>query len=322
MLKKLRIATRNSPLALWQAEFVKSKLCEYYPALTVELIGMTTRGDQILDRSLSKVGGKGLFIKELEHALLNKTADIAVHSMKDVTVDFPEGLALTTILKRHDCRDAFVSNHFGGFTELPANARVGTSSLRRQTQLKALRPDLQWLDLRGNVNTRLQKLDDGQFDAIILATAGLERLGLAERIKERLETTTSLPAAGQGAIGIEARANDDDILQLLKPLEDALTTQCVQAERAVNRHLGGGCQVPIAAYAWIEQQPSQQVLELHALVGQIDGKKILRSQGVIPLTGQATEDSAAIEQLGLQVAVALKEQGAEKIISSVYGIDG
>ena len=247
--KTLKIATRQSPLALWQANYVKDRLQQQYPDLTVELVPMVTKGDVILDSPLAKIGGKGLFVKELENALLNKEADIAVHSMKDVPMQFPEGLGLAVICQREDPRDAFVSHSYRTFTELPQGAVVGTSSLRRQCQLKALRPDLDIRSLRGNVGTRLSKLDNGDYDAIILASAGLIRLGLADRIASFIDIEQSLPAAGQGAVGIECRTDDVQVQALLAPLADAETTYCVRAERAMNNHLQGGCQVPIGGYA-------------------------------------------------------------------------
>ena len=239
VLKTLKIATRQSPLALWQANFVKDQLEKFHPTLSVELVPMVTKGDVILDSPLAKIGGKGLFVKELENALLEKRADIAVHSMKDVPMEFPEGLGLSVICKREDPRDAFVSNTYRSLDELPQGAIVGTSSLRRQCQLKQLRPDLDIRSLRGNVGTRLSKLDNGEYDAIILASAGLIRLGLAERIASFIEVEQSLPAAGQGAVGIECRVDDEEVKALLAPLSDATTTTCVLAERAMNTRLQG-----------------------------------------------------------------------------------
>ncbi|MCG8534376.1 MAG: hydroxymethylbilane synthase, partial [Pseudomonadales bacterium] len=248
----LRIATRKSPLALWQAEYVKSRLEQAHSGLTVELIGMTTKGDVILDTPLAKVGGKGLFVKELEVAMLEKRADIAVHSMKDVPVEFPEGLGLVVICEREDPRDAFVSNHYNSIDELPQGAVLGTCSLRRQAQVRERRPDLKIVDLRGNVNSRLQKLDDGQFDAIILAAAGLKRLGFDKRIRRAMPAEESLPAVGQGAVGIECRLDDAETIALLQTLSDTDTTARVMAERAMNNRLEGGCQVPIAGYSELE----------------------------------------------------------------------
>ncbi|RDE86502.1 hydroxymethylbilane synthase [Aggregatibacter kilianii] len=304
--KTLKIATRQSPLALWQANYVKDSLQQLYPDLTVELVPMVTKGDVILDSPLAKIGGKGLFVKELENALLNKEADIAVHSMKDVPMQFPEGLGLAVICKREDPRDAFVSNSYRTFSELPRGAVVGTSSLRRQCQLKALRPDLDIRSLRGNVGTRLSKLDNGDYDAIILASAGLIRLGLADRIASFIEVEQSLPAAGQGAVGIECRTDDVQVKQLLAPLADAETTCCVLAERAMNNHLQGGCQVPIGGYAVLQQGQ----LYLRALVGDVDGSKIIRAEGK-----SAVENA---DVLGVQIAEQLLAQGADKILQSIY----
>jgi hydroxymethylbilane synthase len=301
----LRIATRKSPLALWQAEHVRNILLQAHPDLTVVLVEMTTKGDKILDTPLAKIGGKGLFVKELEQGLLQGDADIAVHSMKDVPVDFPAGLHLPIIMNRADPRDAFVSNLYPNFQSLPHNAIVGTSSLRRQSQLLALRPDVQIRSLRGNVGTRLSKLDAGEFDAIILASAGLDRLGLAARIRERLAPTMMLPAIGQAAIGIECRQDDDNTRQLLAPLHDETTRHCVTAERAINARLGGGCQVPIAGFA--ELIDSQIILR--GLVADVTGQRILRSEK----WGTVTQ---AIE-LGQQVAEALLAQGAQEILDAL-----
>ena len=304
--KTLKIATRQSPLALWQANYVKDRLQQLYPDLTIELVPMVTKGDVILDSPLAKIGGKGLFVKELENALLNKEADIAVHSMKDVPMQFPEGLGLAVICQREDPRDAFVSHSYRTFAELPQGAVVGTSSLRRQCQLKALRPDLDIRSLRGNVGTRLSKLDNGDYDAIILASAGLIRLGLADRIASFIDVEQSLPAAGQGAVGIECRTDDVQVHALLAPLADAETTYCVRAERAMNNHLQGGCQVPIGGYAVLQQGQ----LYLRALVGDIDGSRIIRAEGK-----SAVENA---EVLGVQIAEQLLAQGADKILQSIY----
>ena len=304
--KTLKIATRQSPLALWQANYVKDRLQQLYPDLIVELVPMVTKGDVILDSPLAKIGGKGLFVKELENALLNKEADIAVHSMKDVPMQFPEGLGLAVICKREDPRDAFVSNSYRTFDELPQSAVVGTSSLRRQCQLKALRPDLDIRSLRGNVGTRLSKLDNGDYDAIILASAGLIRLGLEDRIASFIEVEQSLPAAGQGAVGIECRTDDVQVKQLLAPLADAETTCCVLAERAMNNHLQGGCQVPIGGYAVLQQGQ----LYLRALVGNVDGSQIIRAEG------KSAVKNADV--LGVQIAEQLLAQGADKILQSIY----
>ena len=307
MTQRVRIATRKSALALWQAEYVKARLEFFHPGLVVELVPMSTQGDKILDTPLAKIGGKGLFVKELETAMLEDRADIAVHSMKDVPVEFPEGLMLSTICEREDPRDAFVSNHFSNLAQLPQGAVVGTSSLRRQCQIKALRPDLQIRDLRGNVNTRLAKLDAGEFDAIILAAAGLIRLGFNTRIAAYLPVNQSLPANGQGAVGIECRSDDAAVRALLAPLEHTATRQAVLAERAMNRALQGGCQVPIGAFAEIDGDK----LYLRGLVGQLDGQQIL----------QAEVHGAAIdgEALGQQLAGMLLAQGAGAILAAVYG---
>ena len=301
----VRIATRKSPLALWQANYVKAELEKNYPGLQVELLPMSTRGDKILDSPLAKVGGKGLFVKELEEALLRNEADLAVHSMKDVPVEFPDGLCLATICQREDPRDAFVSNHFASIDALPSGARVGTSSLRRQCQLRARRPDLQVLDLRGNVNSRLAKLDAGDYDAILLAAAGLKRLGLEARITALLECGESLPANGQGAVGIECRSTDTELLTLLSRLEDKGTRQRVMAERAMNRSLQGGCQVPIGAYAELQGDE----LWLRGLVGSIDGQRILRAE----IRGPVSD----AETLGVKVAGALLAQGADKLLAEI-----
>lgn len=307
--KTIRIATRKSALALWQAEYVKAQLELNHPDLNVELVPMSTKGDKILDTPLAKVGGKGLFVKELETAMLEGRADIAVHSMKDVPVEFPEGLELNTICVREDPRDAFVSNKFASFDELPENAVVGTSSLRRQCQLRELRPDLQIKDLRGNVNTRLAKLDNDEYDAIILAAAGLVRLEMPERIAAYIEPEVSLPANGQGAVGIECRSEDQEVKDLLACLEHSETRYRVLAERAMNRKLEGGCQVPIGAYATIDGD----TLYLRGLVGAIDGSTILRDE----VTGPKTQ----YEQLGAELGQKLLSQGADKILAEVYGRD-
>ncbi|MEP6388642.1 MAG: hydroxymethylbilane synthase [Halioglobus sp.] len=306
MPSNLTIATRESPLALWQANYVQARLEEAHPGLQVSLLGMTSRGDQLLDVPLAKVGGKGLFVKELETALLDGSADIAVHSMKDVPMEFPEGLGLSVICEREDPSDAFVSNHFSGLSELPPGSVVGTSSLRRECQLRARRPDLQVKFLRGNVNTRLRKLDDGEYDAIILASAGLIRLEMSGRIREALSVEDSLPAGGQGAVGIELRMSDERVQNLLTPLHHEPTAQRVRAERAVNRHLQGGCQVPIACYA---DFTAEGALYLRALVGSPDGSKVLRAE--------ATGDPEEGEAIGVAVATQLLEQGAGAILAQV-----
>ncbi|MDY0005521.1 MAG: hydroxymethylbilane synthase [Spongiibacteraceae bacterium] len=303
----IRIATRSSPLAVWQAEFVRAELQRHHPGLAVELVSFTTRGDKLLDTPLAKIGGKGLFVKELETAMLEDKADIAVHSMKDVPMAFPDGLALSVICAREDPSDAFVSNQFADVDALPAGACVGTSSLRRQCQLRARRPDLVIRDLRGNVQTRLRKLDAGEYDAIILATAGLLRLDMASRIRARLAVTDCLPAGGQGAVGIELRSDDHVTRQLIAPLHHADTASRVIAERALNRHLQGGCQVPIACYAELEGDQ----LWLRGLVGAVDGSRLLRAEARAP--------RAEAEALGIAVAEALLAQGAGAILADVYG---
>ncbi|QLB16699.1 hydroxymethylbilane synthase [Mannheimia varigena] len=302
----LRIATRQSPLALWQANFVKDELEKYFPELSVELVTMVTKGDVILDTPLAKIGGKGLFVKELELALLENRADIAVHSMKDVPMSFPEGLGLAVICEREDPRDAFVSNHYASLDDLPNGAVVGTSSLRRQCQLMAKYPHLEVKSLRGNVGTRLSKLDNGEYDAIILASAGLIRLGLKERIRSYISVEQSLPAAGQGAVGIETRVNDERVLNYVAKLNHNLTACCVLAERAMNTRLQGGCQVPIGGLATLEGDE----ITLNALVGALDGSQIIR------VSGKANKQDA--EALGIKVAEQLLAQGADKILSEVY----
>ncbi|MGA0806024.1 MAG: hydroxymethylbilane synthase [Pseudohongiellaceae bacterium] len=305
----LRIATRESPLALWQAEYVKTTLLASHPGLQVELVPMTTRGDQILNSPLSRIGGKGLFIKELEVAMMEGRADIAVHSMKDVPMEFPEGLGLLAICEREDCRDAFVSNKYASLDALPQGAVVGSSSLRRQCQLRALRPDLQLKDLRGNVGTRLRKLDEGEYDAIILAGAGLIRLQLGERIREFLPVERSLPAGGQGAVGIEGRLDDAATRQLLACLHHESTALCVTAERAMNARLQGGCQVPIAALALLGEGARGRELHLRGLVGSVDGSRILRSE----ISGAAH----LADELGVILAEDLLRQGASAILEAL-----
>ncbi|MGF1759010.1 hydroxymethylbilane synthase [Photobacterium sagamiensis] len=305
--KPIRIATRKSPLAMWQAEFVQEALEQAHPGLVVELVPMVTKGDVILDTPLAKVGGKGLFVKELEVAMLEGRADIAVHSMKDVPVDFPEGLGLVTICEREDPRDAFVSNNYRSIDELPAGAIVGTCSLRRQCQLRAQRPDLVINDLRGNVNTRLRKLDEGQYDAIILACAGLMRLKMEDRIRAAIAPEVSLPAVGQGAMGIECRLDDQRVRDLLESLNHSETATRVLCERAMNNRLQGGCQVPIGSYS--ELQGDQ--IWLRALVGEPDGSKIVR--------GEVTGPAADAETLGTQLADQLLADGAKEILDKLYG---
>ncbi|WP_141237469.1 hydroxymethylbilane synthase [Vibrio metoecus] len=302
----IRIATRQSPLALWQANYVKDALMAAHPGLQVELVTMVTRGDVILDTPLAKVGGKGLFVKELEVAMLEGRADLAVHSMKDVPVDFPEGLGLVTICEREDPRDAFVSNTYAKIDDLPSGAVVGTCSLRRQCQLKSARPDLVIKELRGNVGTRLSKLDAGEYDAIILAAAGLKRLGLESRIRNFIEPEQSLPAVGQGAVGIECRLDDQRVRELLAPLNHTDTADRVRCERAMNLTLQGGCQVPIGSYALLEGDH----IWLRALVGEPDGSQIVRGE----IRGPRSE----AEQLGITLAEQLLEQGAKEILDHLY----
>lgn len=293
-VERLTIATRASRLALWQAEHVRDLLRARYPACTVELLTLTTRGDQILDRTLSKVGGKGLFVKELETALLDGRADLAVHSLKDVPVDLQAPFELSCVLERADPRDAFVSNDYGSLADLPPGAVVGTSSLRRESQIRARYPHLVVKPLRGNLDTRLGKLDNGDYAAIVLAAAGLERLGLAARIRALLEPADSLPAAGQGALGIEILQDRADVRAMLAPLGDAATQACVTAERAVSRMLGGSCQVPLAAYARIEGDE----LALRALVAAPDGRRIVRAERRGPSgQAQAIGEAAARDML-------------------------
>ncbi|MBT0586797.1 hydroxymethylbilane synthase [Alteromonas oceanisediminis] len=305
MDKTIRIATRKSALALWQAEFVKAQLEQHHPHIQVVLVPMSTQGDKILDTPLAKIGGKGLFIKELEIAMMEGKADIAVHSMKDVPVAFPDGFSLHAICARENPFDAFVSNDYAHLDDLPHGAIVGTSSLRRQCQLRHYRPDIQIKDLRGNVNTRLQKLDDGEYDAIILAAAGLIRLNMHPRIRYTLPAEQSLPAVGQGAVGIECRDDADELIALLKPLQDQQTYYRVSAERAMNARLQGGCQVPIGSFAEL----TNEQLWLRGLVGSVDGKTLLYAEA----TGNVNDAQA----LGEQVADALIAQGADAILAKL-----
>ncbi|QGM80628.1 hydroxymethylbilane synthase [Otariodibacter oris] len=306
MKETLRIATRQSPLALWQANFVKNALEKHFPELSVELVTMVTKGDIILDTPLAKIGGKGLFVKELELALLENRADLAVHSMKDVPMNFPDGLGLAIICEREDPRDAFVSNSYKSLDELPEGAIVGTSSLRRQCQIMARYPHLIVKSLRGNVGTRLSKLDNGEYDAIILASAGLIRLGLEERVASFLSIEQSLPAVGQGAVGIETRENDERVLKYLRVLHHPETACRVIAERAMNARLQGGCQVPIGGFAELKDNK----IYLKALVGSLDGSSIIQADGIASLN--------SAEQLGMNVADKLLAQGADKILKEVY----
>lgn len=300
----LRIATRKSPLALWQSEHVAQRLREAHPGLAVTLVPMSTRGDEVLDRSLAAIGGKGLFLKELELAMLRGEADCAVHSLKDVPMELEPGFALPAILARADYADAFVSNHHADIAALPQGARVGTSSLRRQAQLRALRPDLQLLDLRGNVNTRLSKLDGGEYDAIVLACAGLDRLGFHARIRSRLQAPEWLPAPAQGAVAIECRDDDVATRELCARLDHSDTRVCAEAERAMNRALHGSCHVPVAAYAQLDGEH----LHLAGLVGSVADGRVVRAQA------QGRGD--APECLGLEVAQMLLEQGAAEFIAA------
>lgn len=306
---KLVIATRASRLALWQAEYVQGTLQSLYPSCQVSLLTMTTRGDQILDRTLSKVGGKGLFVKELETALLDGRADLAVHSLKDVPVDMQSPFALSVVMERDDPRDAFVSNDFASLDTLPQGGVVGTSSLRREAQIRQKHPHLVVRPLRGNLDTRLGKLDRGEYSAIILAAAGLRRLGLASRIKGYLSAEDSLPAAGQGALGIEIIQARADMQEWLAPLAHPETTACALAERAVSRVLGGSCQVPLAAYA----ETLGDILTIRALVAEPDGTRILRSQASGPIS-MAT-------QLGEKAAKDLFDQGASDILARLLSSD-
>lgn len=302
-MNTLRIATRKSPLALWQAEHVASALRRLHPELEVELLTMTTQGDRILDSPLARIGGKGLFVKELEVALLEDRADIAVHSVKDVPMELPAHLVLPIILEREDPLDAFVSNDYADLDALPEGARVGSSSLRRQCQLRARRPDLQVTDLRGNVNTRLAKLDAGEYHAILLAAAGLIRLGFEARIRTRIEPELSLPAVGQGAIAIECREGDAAVLALIEGLAHADSNDRVRAERAFNHRLEGGCQVPLAAHALLEGEN----LHLRGLVGAVDGSRLLRGE----IRGLRTQ----AERLGVALADDLLARGAGELLA-------
>ena len=303
--KKLVIASRESMLAMWQAEHIKGRLKALYPDCEVEILGMTTRGDQILDRTLSKIGGKGLFIKELEQALQDGRADLAVHSIKDVPMELPEGFALAAIGERASPFDAFVSNQYARLEEMPEGTIVGTSSLRREAQLRAKFPHLTIKPLRGNVQTRLSKLDNGDYDAVILAAAGLQRLGLDGRIREILSPADSLPAAGQGALGIEIAARRTDLADILRPLNHEETAACVTAERALARALGGSCQVPLAAYCVMEDG----LLTLNGLVGHPDGSVIIEASAQAP--------AAYADALGRAVAKRLADDGAEELIAAV-----
>lgn len=306
MKKNLKIATRQSPLALWQAEYIRNQLMQLHPGLEVELVTFVTQGDKILDTPLAKIGGKGLFVKELEAALLDGRADLAVHSMKDVPMALPEGLSLAVICEREEPFDAFVSNQYTHFDQLPQGAKLGTSSLRRKCQILKQRPDLDVIDLRGNVGTRLSKLDAGLYDAIILASAGLKRLGLSERIRHHLSAELSLPAVGQGALGLECREHDQVTLALIQPLLHPETDACVRAERAFNAYLEGGCQVPIAGFATL----SDRQIHIEGRVGSVDGKTMLVSK--------VCGDIEHAEQLGVKLAQNLIAQGAAELLAVLH----
>ena len=322
----LNIATRQSPLALWQAEHIRDRLLALHPELTINLLKIVTKGDKILDTPLAKIGGKGLFVKELEQAMYDKQADIAVHSLKDVPMQLPEGLTLGAYCKRASPTDAFVSNHYDNIDELPHGAVVGTSSLRRQCQIKAYRPDLQIKTLRGNVGTRLGKLDAGEYDAIILATSGLQRIELDARIRGELDIDVCLPAVGQGALAIECREDDADVLALLAPLNHNKARIRLIAERALNRHLEGGCQVPIAAFAVLQAEGATDsdnddngnTLLLRGRVGQSDGSELLKAERRITLTGSQEEQETQANQLGIDVATNLLDEGAGAILAAIY----
>jgi len=309
MPQTIRIATRKSPLALWQAEEVARQLKQQHADIQIELVKMVSKGDKILDAPLAKVGGKGLFVKELEQAMLDGEADIAVHSMKDVPMSFPPGLYLPVIMQREDPTDAFVSNHYNSLEELPENARIGSSSLRRQLQIKEVMPAAEMLNLRGNVNSRLQKLDNGDYDAIILASAGLIRLQFESRIKTRIPPEQSLPSVGQGAVGIECRQGDSRIEALIAPLNHPDTHCRLTAERAMNQRLNGGCQVPIAGFALLEGNE----IYLRGLVGQPDGSEVIR--------GEIRGPREQAAELGVKLAEQLLAEGAEDILKSMGMIE-
>ena len=306
--RTLRIATRTSALALWQAEHIKAELERLHDNVEVELVGIKTQGDKILDVPLAKIGGKALFVKELEEAMLDGRADLAVHSMKDVPMAFPEGLGLVAICEREDPTDAFISNDYNTVDDLPQGAVVGTASMRRESQLRNYRPDLDIRTLRGNVNTRLAKLDAGDYQAIVLASSGLKRLGFHDRIRYTLPDDLSLPAVGQGALGIECRLDDQELIDLLAPLNHRDSWDRVSAERALNKRLEGGCQVPIAAYALLEDEDT---LWLRGLVGRVNGEEILRVEGRCA--------RAEGETLGRELAEDLLRMGADRILADIYG---
>lgn len=305
--QKLVIASRESALAMWQARHIQTRLQALYPQTQVEILGMTTTGDQILDSPLARIGGKGLFVKELEQALADGRADLAVHSMKDVPMHLPEGFAMAAIGEREDPRDAFVSNDYPNLAALPAGSVVGTSSLRRQSQLQARFPELRIESLRGNLQTRLRKLDEGQYAAIILAAAGLKRLGLEGRIADLIDTDDSIPAVGQGALGIEINATRTDLIAVLAPLNHAETAACVEAERGMSRALAGSCTVPLGAYA----EKLGDEIHIKGFVASIDGSELLRES----LTG-GTQDP---EALGQELAQRLRERGADRLLAALAG---
>ncbi|WP_026075907.1 hydroxymethylbilane synthase [Noviherbaspirillum massiliense] len=306
---KIIIASRESRLAMWQAEHVRSRLSALYPQCSVDILGMTTRGDQILDRTLSKVGGKGLFVKELEVAMAEGRADLAVHSLKDVPMELPEGFALGAVLEREDPRDAFVSNDYASLDALPDGAVVGTSSLRRQALISARYPHLVIRPLRGNLDTRLAKLDRGEYAAIILAAAGLKRLGLEQRIRGLLDPEQSLPAPGQGAMAIEIPAGREDLRRLLVPLNHQPTALAVSAERTVSRTFGGSCQIPLAAFGMVEGEK----MRLRAMIATPDGRRIA--------SAEASGPANAPEVLGREIAKNLEQQGAHAILEACKAMD-
>ncbi|NKB76808.1 MAG: hydroxymethylbilane synthase [Gammaproteobacteria bacterium] len=316
MTKLIRIGTRQSQLALWQADYVRDAILQYHPDRQIELVKILSEGDRTLDVPLSQVGGKGLFLKELEHALVNGEIDLAVHSMKDVTVMLPDGLHIPVFCPREDPRDAFVSNRYSSLSDMPDDAVVGTCSLRRQSQIKAAYPHLTLKNLRGNVNTRLKRLDEGGYDAIILAVSGLKRLGFHDRITNEIDTEICLPAVGQGIVGIECRIDDQSMNDLLKPLNCAKSTIRISAERAANERLGGGCHVPIAVYSEIQSgvQGNEDQLFVRGLVGELDGSRILRSEVIGPIEMS--------RELGHRIAEDLLSQGAGEVLQSVYQQDG
>lgn len=308
--KTLTAGTRSSQLALWQADYVLGRLQEQYPDVEMKKELLTTKGDKILDAPLAKIGGKGLFTKELEEAMLAGKIDFAVHSLKDMPTEVPEGLVITAITSREDPGDAFVSNQYNSFQDLPQGARVGTSSLRRKAQLLAVRPDLEIADLRGNVNTRLRKLDEGQYDGVILACAGLKRLGFGERIRQVLDKEICLPAVGQGALAIEARENDDDVRSMLAFLDDEESRLCTEAERGFLKTVQGGCQVPVGVYG--TYQPRTGTISLEAIIASLDGKKLLRRS-----IEKKAADVQTAQNIGRELADDLLDMGGREILQSI-----